>query len=158
MTISNKKAIINDRLIFWQNRLKLNHWNIKTICHNKDHPDKDGTMAQVERNFIYQKAIIHFYLPAINTSNIDYTICHELVHILLADYDYHIISNGITFETYVAFIDTILKNETELKIKLGSYENYKIVTGLINNNFTLFQEKVTELITNIILEGVSLGS
>jgi len=88
MTDKEKIAEIKKQVKIWQDILLLQQWNIRLFFHKKkDRNDKDN-MAHVTRKLEYRFSRIHFFLPNIKKKTLEDTVIHELVHLVLGDYDW----------------------------------------------------------------------
>ena len=90
MTDRDKRKLIKSRLAYWQDRLRLQRWEISTVFKQKFTGDYKGYIAHVGRDHDYLTAKISFCLPKVSEGIVDETVIHELIHIICAEYDWAI--------------------------------------------------------------------
>lgn len=91
MTDKEKRAEVRRQIEVWQGIFKLQRWDIYPKFHNKTLKSEPREVGYVKREYNYLRACIHLYLPNLSTEiQIKDTIIHELIHVLLADYDWFI--------------------------------------------------------------------
>jgi hypothetical protein len=91
VTDKEKKIIIIDRVNYWIQRMKLQHYEFYYRWHKKLNKVDKQRVAQVVPNTDYLRAVLHFILPALDNMTMkeiyDY-VAHELVHVIMARYDW----------------------------------------------------------------------
>lgn len=91
MTPYEKKKLVKQQINHWINLLGLNKWNITFKWHNQPDKKEPGKMAETYILFDYYRAVMHVYLLYMNSlDEINYTVVHELCHLILARYDWFV--------------------------------------------------------------------
>lgn len=120
MTKKKRKELV-ERTKEWVQNLKLEHWNIDIFWRDKPLQGKEEVAAWVERDFDYQRAQIYVVVPLYERTEKEFSeewafryIVHELMHIVLAQYDMLLESPYKTEQEY----DRIREQTTELLTRI----------------------------------------
>lgn len=73
------KGRVRARVRHWQKRLKLQHWELEV----QFGPEADGASAACMAQPEYRRAVLQFDLTKIPAAQLEYFVCHELLHALV---------------------------------------------------------------------------
>jgi hypothetical protein len=120
MTDKEKRAEILKTIAEFQERFNLWNWRIHPHFTKKINKGDRNTLADVEVSYSYKWADMRFYLPAIlNTKHIRETVVHEILHLLLSDYDWMITKTCLAYseEVYAKVRENICEALTRIILK-----------------------------------------
>ncbi len=87
------RSQVQRRVDYWAKRLRplgLGHWDFNVAFVSEAEMDRDTSEAEVSPSVVYDSARIEFkdtYIASVDPDMLDWTIIHELLHVVFRDYD-----------------------------------------------------------------------